>query len=859
MADKKVTPLMQQYFQIKDEHPDTMLLFQVGDFYELFFDDARTAAAFLGITLTKRGKHKGEPVALCGVPSHALDYYLIKLVKGGFRVALCQQLERAQAGIVVKRGVTQVFTPGTLTDAKLLDDKSASYLVTFFPVNNAWGVVFAELMTAQLHATVIPAGDRRSLEAELARFNPDEVIVPNIKEGQKFQTYFKNLGYCTAMNHAVSEAAMSSSAQAWMEAQFKKELVSVISQSEAINAALHSFHAYIERTQADALTQFSTVNVYRPDDFLMLDGATQRNLELVKNSIDGGRKQTLFSVLDGAMSAMGSRMIKKWLVRPLMKRKAIEQRLDVVEFLVQEVLVRGRLEALLRMCGDAERVIGRIALQRAKLNDYLMLAQVLDTLPQIKQFMNTSSSALARLLVAKIGEFGPLKKLVQAAINDDSTQEWKIKKGFDAQLDELRELAMQSGQKILELEARERAKTGIPSLKMRYNNVHGYYVEVTKAHFAAVPDYYVRKQTLVGRERYMFEELSLLEVAISQAKRRVNDVEAQVYERVQKEVFESVGALRSTVQAVAYCDALVGFARIAADNGYARPELHDDAELTITDGRHPVVERVSEARFVPNNTNLSADESFWIITGPNMGGKSTYLRQVALTSIMAQCGSFVPATATKLPIIDRIFTRIGAGDNLAQGKSTFLVEMEETATICHQSTKDSLVILDEVGRGTSTFDGLAIAQAVVEFLHDKVGVKCLFATHYHGLAQFAQERDGMAAYHLTSKRTRNGIVFLHKVARGAADGSFGIEVAKLAGLPDSVVSRARQLERAMPQETFGNMPESVQEVIHDHNSNVQPALGVARRLRETDADDLSPRQALDLVWELRAELERSAD
>ncbi len=838
-----------------------MLLFQVGDFYELFFDDARTATAYLGIALTKRGKHLGEPVPLCGVPSHALDYYLVKLVKGGFRVALCQQLEAAQAGKVVKRGVTQVFTPGTLTDSQLLDDKSASYLLTFFPVNNAWGVIFSELMTAQLYATVIEAGDFRTLESEIARFNPDEIVLPNIKEGRALDGYFKKIGYCTAINHSVCDAVMSDAASVWMEKQFKKELVSTVRQSDAMMAALHSFYAYMDNTQASSLGQFTALQIYRPDDFLMLDGATQRNLELVKNCVDGGRGQTLLWAMDHAMTAMGSRMIKKWLVRPLVKPKAIEQRLDLVQFLMNEVTLRQRVQELLKDGGDGERVVGRIALQRAKRNDYLMLVNLLGALPAIKQFLNACPTPLAKLLVAKMGEFGPLVKLIASAINDDSAHEWLIKKGFDQQLDQLRELAHQSNEKILELERSEQEKTGIGSLKIRHNNAHGYYVEITKTHMKSAPDYYVRKQTLVGRERYMFDKLANLEVAISQAKRRVNEVEAQVYERIQKAVFEEVVDLRSSVHALAYLDALVGFARVAADNGYVRPVLNDKQSVTITAGRHPVVERMGQAPFVPNDTNLDAKETMWIITGPNMGGKSTYLRQVALISIMAQCGSFVPASSANLALIDRIFTRIGAGDNLAQGKSTFLIEMEETATICHQATKKSLVILDEVGRGTSTFDGLAIAQAVVEYLHEKVGAFCLFATHYHGLAELANTRQGMACYHLTSKRTDQGILFLHKIAPGAADGSFGIEVAKLAGLPGTVIERAQSLEAELSRDNNEGGQMAIIQALPVQKKSVQPdskivpAMRIAERLRAVDVDSLSARQALSLVWELCEKLQ----
>lgn len=854
-----LTPLMRQYYAIKQQYPHALLLFQVGDFYELFFDDAKNASAYLGIALTKRGKVNGDPIPLCGVPVHARDHYLAKLIKGGFKVALCDQLEEARPGKMVERGVTQVFTPGTLTDSKLLDEKSASYLLSFYANESEQGLIFAELLTAQLYATAIPAHLQKALEAELIRFFPDEIIMPDEKHIKPFQAVFTKLGYCTSI---ISDEQALQTAAPWLNQNFHDHHA-VLSAHDSIKSALSYFYSYMRQTQQSAIDQFKTINWYAPEDFLILDPATQANLELIKNTHDGSRKNTLFEIVDGALTPMGSRMIKKWIMRPLVKQQAITQRLDVVQQLLSNLVICKQIEQLLSELGDIERVIGRIALRRGSVHDFCHLKRVLGLLPQIyAHIAQLEPTVLLRAVASNFSDFHALHQLLEAALADDFSKDWIIKQGFDQELDHLRDIAQNATQKVMALELQEQTATRINSLKIRYNQVHGYYIEVTKTHADSIPAHYIRQQTLVGRERYITPELQQLQHEILRAQIQTAQVEKAAFERIKQEVHSYLGSLRKLAHALANLDALMGLTRVSYEKSYVRPHFNKNRELEIIGGRHPVVERVIGHHFIPNDTKLTQDQATWIITGPNMGGKSTYLRQVALISIMAQLGCYIPAKAANLAILDRIFTRIGAGDNLALGKSTFLVEMEETAAICSQATANSLVILDEVGRGTSTFDGLAIAQAVVEYIHTVVKARCLFATHYQELTLLPQNFPGIVSYYAASKKTGRGIQFLYKIVPGVADSSFGVEVAKLAELPSPVIERAQMLLEDL-QHHSSQISYRAAEIDKDEYAiSLKQQLEVLRgqldqaharlaTLESIDYDNLSPKQAFDILWKMR--------
>lgn len=860
----KLTPLMQQYFDIREKYDDALLLFQVGDFYELFFDDAKTVASFLGITLTKRGKCKGQEVPLCGFPVHALDHYVPKLVKGGFKVALCQQLEEATAGKMVQRGVTQVFTPGTLTSDNLLDAKKSSYLFSFFPTQEGWGLVFSELLTSQLHVTMIPAGQEKTLEAELYRFLPDEVILLAKRGMGKYHDFFKQRGFFASQFKTPFEQGQLDHVKSWCKRQFGEQAFDRLYKSSCLSSAVALWHMYLAKNQEGAVDQFKEINFYEPDEFLLLDAATQKNLEIVKNSSDGTSRNTLFRLVDRAMTAMGSRMISSWLLRPLIDGSEILKRQDAVQLFVENPQALEHVRSMLDQIGDMQRVVGRIALKKASLHDYLRLKHIVALVPDVANFLSVCQTELLQEISKTCVNYSTLHDFLDRACNDDENQKWMIKTKFDAKLDRLRDLVENSSQQILKLEQEEQQRTGISSLKIRQNNVHGFYIEVTKANVHLVPDDYQRQQTLVGRERYTMPALKQLQSEMMQAQFSIGSLEKELFEKVKAEVEPFVLALRQTAQAFAILDALAGMSSLAYESGYVRPLFNDQQDIEIVQGRHPVVAHHLQSGFIANDTQLTDEQSLWIITGPNMGGKSTYLRQVALICLLAQTGSFVPASQASLPILDRIFTRIGAGDNLAEGKSTFLVEMEETAQICLQATEKSLVILDEVGRGTSTFDGLAIAQAVVEYMHQAVKARCLFATHYHELTQLQEQYPGIASYYANSKKTEDGIVFLHKIIKGVADGSFGIEVAKLARLPKPLIARAQSVLHLLQQHEKGHnaqlsfLPaQSLQkdegwEEKYEHMQQQYKKL--LAKIKQVDIDDLSPRQALDFVYNLQKDI-----
>lgn len=795
------TPLLQQYFAVKEQYRDALVLFQVGDFYELFFDDAKTASSFLGIALTKRGMHEGKPVPLCGVPVHALDHYLVKLVRGGFRVVLCDQKEQVRGSKLFDRVVTQVLTPGTLTDMRMLDDKSASYCAALFPTAEMCGCAFVEILTGQFFVTVFPVEDRVMLEAELRRFSPDEVLIPDSKSGEQLDVVVRRLSFATArgtFNEPTGEFS------AWID-QIPSSSWDLAKRSEAVMGALGLLYSFLQKNQSRVLEACSGLFFYAADDYLMLDGATQRNLEIVKNAHDGSEKNTLFSVLDQAITPMGARMIKKWLVRPLVKKSQIEARHEAIEFLHRDFRIHDELALRLRDVGDFERIVGRIVLRRAQLYDYQALTRGLEGIESVRNFLIPLTSQGARIgllqkIVEGIADFTPLKNYLISAINLDQVVEGKIGVGFSVELDRLRHLAHEGTSAIAEFEQQERERTGINSLKVKFNRVQGYAIEITKANLDAVPADYLRIQTLVNGERFTTQALKNLEQELLSAQRQTEELEEKLFMQICADVEQWSSALRRVAQSLAQCDALVGLTRAAYEFGFVRPVMHEGAELSITGGRHPVVAAALGSDFVANDVRFDERIRTWVITGPNMGGKSTFLRQVALVGLMAQAGSFVPASHAFLPIFDRVFTRIGATDNVAAGKSTFLVEMEETALICNRATCKSLVVLDEVGRGTSTYDGLAIAQAVVEYLHYQVHPFALFATHFHELTALAQPESGIVAYHAASVHTPEGMILLHKIVPGCADGSFGIEVAKQVDLPAQILQRAQALVAGMKQE-----------------------------------------------------------
>ncbi len=797
MATKKISPLLQQYFKIKEEHPETLLLFQVGDFYELFFDDAQRASAFLGIALTKRGTFENKPIPLCGVPVHAVDHHLLKLIKGGFKVALCDQLEEARPGKVVERGVTQVLTPGTLTDLRMLDDKKASYCIALAPLadGKTIGLAAAELLTGQIFATTIDRTQDVLLDAELARFSPDEIILHPTLEASSFAKKLLQSGYVLSWFDPTSYEQIFLD---WLKSH-PQETQAMVLYSPAMRDSLNLLVGFLKQNQERALPFCSQLFIYSPEDYVIIDGATQRNLELFISNT-GKKEGSLFYLLDQCATAMGSRLLKKWLARPIRKKHIINQRQEAIDILKDKLFVREEILSSLQQIGDLERITGRILLKRSQHKDLVSLKQAISGVAKIKAILSDFTQIkILEQIQTSLFDFSPLHKYLEQALCEDSDATWHIRSGYNHELDQARDQALYGTNALVDFENAEKSSTGINSLKVKFNRIQGYTIELTKAQSPSAPEHYIKLQTLVNATRYTTPELQKLEYQIKTAEETAQKLDVKLFEELMAYVISFGPHLRRTGQQLALLDALIGLTRCAANHNWVKPTVRESGPLHISQGKHPVVASYLGSEFVPNNTALTPDARTWVITGPNMGGKSTYLRQVALIVLLTHIGSFVPASYAEIPLTDRIFTRIGASDNVTEGKSTFLVEMEETATICNHSTAQSIVILDEVGRGTSTYDGLAIAQAVLEYLHTQIQAKVLFATHFHELTALTTLNTGIVAYHAASIQTEDGILLLHKIEPGCAEGSFGIEVARQANLPIQITQRAQTLLKSFTQ------------------------------------------------------------
>jgi len=885
------TPLMQQYNAVKTRYPHALLLFRLGDFYELFYEDAIIAARELQITLTSRNREKGQPIPMCGVPYHAADGYIARLIRAGFKVAICEQMEQPGPGKkLVRREVTRVITPGTATDVAVLDARENNFLAAVAQHASAQtiGLALVDLSTGEFQATEFSGpGAEESLRDELQLIRPRETLLP--RPQQLFETAKTSLldgagGVETRVEDWVFHPDY---AERILREQFGvAELTGfgLDDHPQALSAAGAIVH-YLRENSArgddapslEALRHLDHIRFYEQHDALILDPVSVRNLELVSPIFTEESKSagptTLIATLDSTVTGMGARMLRAWMVRPLIDLDAIEARLGAVTHLLQQTVVRGEIRKELRGIQDLERLTSRITLGLATPRELLALRKSLAQLPVLKKFLTPPQSAgsdLLRDLHEEIDELTDVREKLEKSISDEppasAAEPGMIRAGYHAELDELRNLSQHSKQIIASMEERERKRTGINSLKIRYNQVFGYYIEISKPNLPNAPADYERKQTLVNAERFTSPELKDYERKILAADERILEIERQLFVDVRSSIAAKAARLRRTAAAVAKLDVLASFAKLAADRSYIRPEFNNAGELLIVGGRHPVIEellRQKGERFVPNDLCFEPGrQQLLLITGPNMGGKSTYLRQAALIILMAQMGSFVPARSAKLPITDRIFTRIGASDNLARGRSTFLVEMSEVAAILHHATPSSLVLLDEVGRGTATFDGLSIAWAVVEHLQKHTRARTLFATHYHELTELAELLPAVKNVHVSVKETPNEIIFLRKVEPGSADKSYGIEVARLAGLPKSVIERAREVLKKHEQsehELSETLTPGAQG--HSHNNGNQAVLftaldrAVLDKLRNADLDNLKPLEALNLLSDLKKQIE----
>jgi len=883
------TPLMQQYQGIKSRYPHALLLFRLGDFYELFYEDAIIAARELQITLTSRNREKGQPIPMCGVPYHAADGYIARLIRAGFKIAICDQMELPGPGKkIVRREVVRVITPGTATDGAVLEARENNFLAAVAKdAAGTLGMAYVDLSTGEFQATEFGgAGAAEALRDELQLLRPRETLLP--RPQQLFETAKTSLldGTGGVESRLDEWIFQHDYAERILREQFGvAELTGfgLDGHPQSLAAAGAIIH-YLRENAArgddahsvEALRHLDGVRYYEQHNALVLDPVSVRNLELINPIFteESGRvgPTTLIAALDVTVTGMGARLLRSWMMRALIDPVAIEARLNAVAQLVQQTMVRGEIRKELKGILDLERITSRITLGLATPRELVALRKSLVRIPLLKNFLTpppAGGSELLRRIFTEIDELSDVRERLERGIADEppalATTPGMIRSGFDGELDELRNLSQHSKEIIAAMEERERKRTGIASLKIRFNSIFGYYIEISKVNLHLAPADYERKQTLVNAERFTSAELKEYERKILAADERIAEIENRLFVELRSGVAAHAARLRVTASAIAQLDVLTSFAKLAAERGYCRPEFNATGELLIVDGRHPVIEellRQRGERFVPNDLYLESQrQQLLLITGPNMGGKSTYLRQAALIVLMAQMGCFVPARQAKLPVTDRIFTRIGASDNLARGRSTFLVEMSEVAAILHHATPSSLVLLDEVGRGTSTFDGLSIAWAVVEHLQKHTGARTLFATHYHELTELADLLSAVKNVHVSVKETPNEIVFLRRVEPGSADKSYGIEVARLAGLPRSVIERAREVLLRHEQNEH-ELSETLSPGANGNGSHnggqavLFTALDreVIDKLRGADLDQLKPLDALNLLAELKKQI-----
>ena len=863
----KLTPMLEQYFEIKRQVPDAILFYRLGDFYEMFFEDAEKAAPLLDLVLTARNKGQEHETPMCGVPFHSADGYIAKLIRHGLRVAICEQTEEASAAKgLVRREIVRVVTPGTATESYIVERESC-YLVSLVPHEERVGAAYLDVSTGDFFVTEYGSMSDGRLYDDVARFAPREAIVPKETETNGALTL-----PITALEPSMFEVR---GAHDYLVKHFGTQSLRGFGLEEndpRVGAAGGALR-YASASHKRSLEHVRALRVDNDADYLQLDAATLDNLEVCESRDAARPRATLWSVVNSTRTAMGTRTLRRWLTRPLKNAAAIFDRHDAVDELTRSRAILEQMTARMQKIADLERVASRVTLRTATPRECLTLADSLLAAGELRETMAALQGPLlgslrSSLLVARGSGTEPASldavvDLIARTLHPNppvlAREGGVIADGVDQELDQLRAIARDSKTILLEIETREKERTGIGSLKIRFNSVFGYYIEVSKTNLAKVPQDYIRKQTLANAERYITPDLKELEEKIVGAEEKSIAIELRLYDELLAGIARVSADILSTARAIGEIDAVSSLATIAVRNRFVRAQLSEDAELWIEDGRHPVIEQLTSERFIPNNTNVRREENgIQIITGPNMGGKSTYLRQVALIVLLNQAGSFVPASKARLGICDRIFTRVGASDQLARGESTFMVEMHETANILNNATERSLIILDEVGRGTATFDGLSLAWAIIEYLHDnpsRSGIT-LFATHYHEVTDLAKTKSRVANFNVAVKEWNEQIIFLRKVVEGAADKSYGIQVAKLAGIPQSVIERAREIlvtlerkERDLVEETRRRGPATRQLGLFSSKEQ-----GIVDAIRGVDLDTLSPREALNVLYELKQKL-----
>ena len=852
-----LSPMMKFYLTLKEKYSDALLFFRLGDFYEMFFEDAKIASKELDLTLTGRDCGLEERAPMCGVPFHAADGYIAKLVQKGYKVAICEQLTEPEQGKLVERDVVRVVTPGTVIEDNILDDKKNNYLACIFACDKCYALSWIDVSTGEFNTFQSEYSDFSSIEDVLATFSPTEIIaneyaaeqakdLSSIRVGRlpKFQKYYEwAFDYDTARNALLKQFGLTTLSKF----EFEDKKYAVCEAGALMN--------YVNDTQKRSLAHISSIRYVQNNKYLIMDNNCRRNLEICENTRDSSKKATLLWVLDKTRTNMGARNLRRWLEQPLRDSKAINARLDSVEELVGNTRMRTNLYEMLADIRDIERLTSKVAYGNPTPKDLLALGLSLKALPPVKQLLSNAKSSMLCEIRDNIYLLEDTAQKLVDAIDDNPPALMKdggyIKEGYCKELDELRHAGSLGKQWLANLETQEKESTGIKNLKVGYNKVFGYYIEVSKTNVDKVPYRYQRKQTLTTGERYITQELKEIEEKLLGAKENALEIESRIFEELKLDLLKVIAQLQSTSKAIAYCDSLLSLAVVAISNNYVKPTINDTIEgITIKSGRHPVVESLMKNNeFVPNDTELDCCQNrTMIITGPNMSGKSTYMRQVALITLMAHVGSFVPAKSASISITDRIFTRIGASDDLAYGQSTFMVEMVEVATILQNATFRSLLILDEIGRGTSTFDGMSIARAVLEDVNNRIRCKTLFSTHYHELTEMEDCLDGVKNFKILASEVDKGVVFLHKIARGGTNKSFGIEVAKYAGIPQNVIKRAKEISKLLESNPLTTQKKTQ---IDDNNLfEMSKDAELKDVISKIDIENITPMQAIGKLAEL---------
>ncbi len=867
MDARKVTPMVAQYQAIKEQYPDVILMFRLGDFYEMFGDDAVTASRELEIVLTSRSQGYAADVPMCGVPYHAVDRYIARLISKGYRVAICDQLEDPKkTKKIVKRGVTRVVTPGTVLEDGMLEAKANNYLVAISSEPDVFGVAVVDISTGEFAVTEITGKQASSkLLEELGRLAPAEVLLKEI-DVDLTDPIRRTTG--ATVTRYENTSIYRKPAKEMLIEHFHTDSLRGFG-AEDMHAGLESAAMvldYLRQTNANALQSVTSLSTYSTSGFMVLDAAARRNLELTHSMSTDTRGASLLSIIDKTRTPMGARLLRKWLDQPLLDVKRINRRLDAVEELFDDALMRGEIREILNGFVDLERVMTRIVSESANARDLVGLAQSLKKLPELSKAIAGVGSERLKTLDAAIEFLDPLVELVEQAIVKDPPillrEGGIIAEGYNAELDELRKASKDGKSWIADLEAQERERTAIKNLKVGFNSVFGYYLEVTKANLEAVPEDYIRKQTTANAERFITPALKEMEAKVLGADDKAKELEYQIFCEVRGKVADEAVKVAKVAKAVSELDVLAGLAETAAAKGFTRPTVNDGEEIRIKNGRHPVVEHFIAEQFVPNDALINCEtDQLLIITGPNMAGKSTYLRQVALIVLLAQMGSFVPADEAVIGVVDRIFTRVGAHDELASGQSTFMVEMNETANILNNATRSSLIVLDEIGRGTSTYDGLSIAWAVAEEIN-RLGAKTLFATHYHHLNDLEEKLKGVKNYRIAVREEKDRIVWLRKIMPGGTDRSYGVEVARLAGLPAEVIDRASEILKELESNGTGSKAVGKGAKIKAKTETLQMALFEAEKhpvieeLERLDTSVMSPIEAMNKLYELQKKVKK---